>query len=180
MADNASAQQAATGCLSRILTLIGLFWVGVIVFDLIDTLRFGGNFEITGGFIPALAFLVAGRAMARRAKEAAARSDTFVAPNTPAGTHRATTKEQQGAVGVPTPMPVADRPELEQPKPRPKPANRPVPELPPIEPAPDAGQLQAIEELDITDFQPEEKPMSSEERLRLAREKFLPRRDDDY
>ncbi|REK19694.1 MAG: hypothetical protein DWQ40_07085 [Actinobacteria bacterium] len=180
MTDRNNVQAAATGCLSRVFTLIGLFWFGVIGFDLFSSLQSGGrleDFDFIGGFIPALAFLYAARIMRRRAREAA-QDDSFVAPTTPEGTHRATTMTTPSSERGPTPSPI-DMPsppeDRQSGQRRERDRSRPVPELPPIEPVPDAGELGAIEALDISDFEPD-RQLSSEEMVRRAKEKFLPKK----
>lgn len=170
--------QAATGCLSRVFTLVGLFWAGAIVFGVVRNLDSGFDTDLTGAIFPALAFLFAGNVMRRRAREAATKADTFSAPTTPTGTHRATTKPTTVELGespapyVPSATESAKR--KEQPK-------RPVPELPPLEPAPDPGKLPAIENLEMSDFEPGQ-ALSSEERIRMAREKYSkkPQTDPKY
>jgi hypothetical protein len=174
MTDRDNAQAAATGCLIRVFTLIGLFWLGAIGFDVLRNLDSGFDTDLTGALFPAIAFLFAASVMRRRAKEARARGDSFSAPSTPTGTHKATTRPPSAERG-PTPTPtVAPRPEA----PKKKAPGRPIPELPPIEPIPDAGNLSAIDNLEISDFEPG-KPMSSEERIRQAREKYLKKRPTD-
>lgn len=167
MTSNDNVQAAATGCLSRVFTLVGLFWAGAIAFGVIRNLDSGFDTDLTGAIFPALAFLFAGNVMRKRAREARSRSDTFSAPTTPTGTHRATTK--------PTPIDVAQTPtpyvpSSREPEKKRQP-ERPVPELPALEPAPDPGKLPAIDSLEISDFEPG-KALSSEERIRLAREKY--------
>lgn len=168
MTNNENAQAAATGCLSRVFTLAGLFWMGAIGFGVVRNLDSGFDTDLTGALFPALAFLFAGGVMRRRAREARTRADTFSAPTTPTGTHRATTKPTIIERG-PTPTPyVPSSTESTKKKRQPE---RPVPELPPLEPVPDPGKLPAIDNLQMSDFEPG-KPLSSEERIRLAREKY--------
>ena len=167
MTSNDNVQAAATGCLSRVFTLVGLFWAGAIVFGVIRNLDSGFDADLTGAIFPALAFLFAGGVMRRRAREARVRADTFSAPTTPTGTHRATTKPTTTIERTPTPTPILAE-SRESAKKMPE---RPVPELPPLEPAPDPGKLPAIESLEMSDFEPG-KALSSEERIRMAREKY--------
>lgn len=168
MTNNENVQAAATGCLSRVFTLVGLFWAGAIVFGVVRNLNSGFDSDLTGAIFPALAFLFAGNVMRRRAREARARADTFAAPTTPTGTHRATTKPTTIALGK-TPTSYVRSP-TEHPKKKSQP-ERPVPELPPLEPVPDPGKPAAISNLEMSDFEPG-KALSSEERIRLAREKY--------
>lgn len=174
MTNNDNVQAAATGCLSRVFTLFGLFWLGAISLSVLRDLDSGFDTDLIGALIPAIVFLFAGLVMGRRAREANARGDSFSAPSTPAGTHRATTRSSS-AEGGPTPTPIAipsaDAPKKQRP-------DRPVPELPPIEPIPDPGKLPAIDSLEMSDFEPG-KPLSSEERIRQAREKFLKKKPTD-
>jgi hypothetical protein len=175
MTDRDNAQAAATGCLSRVFTLVGLFWVGAIGFGVLRDLDSGFDPDLTGALFPAIAFLFAGSVMRRRAREAKARVDSYSAPSTPAGTHRATTRPPSAERGL-TPTPIAI-PRAEAPKK--KSPDRPVPELPPIEPIPDPGKLPAIDSLELSDFEPG-KPMSSEERIKRAREKYQKKKSTDH
>jgi hypothetical protein len=175
MTDRDNAQAAATGCLSRVFTLVGLFWVGAIGFGVLRDLDSGFDPDLTGALFPAIAFLFAGSVMRRRAREAKARGDSFSAPSTPTGTHRATTRPPSADRGH-TPTPIAI-PSAEAPKK--KSPDRPVPELPPIEPIPDPGKLPAIDSLELSDFEPG-KPMSSEERIKRAREKYQKKKSTDH
>lgn len=168
MTNPENAQAAATGCLSRVFTLVGLFWAGAIAFGVVRNLDSGFDTDLTGAIFPALAFLFAGNVMRRRAREARTRADTFSAPTTPTGTHRATTKPTLIERG-PTPTPYV--PSSTEPTKKKKQPDRPVPELPPLEPVPDPGKLSAIDNLEMSDFEPG-KALSSEERIRLAREKY--------
>jgi hypothetical protein len=169
MSNTETAQAAATGCLSRVFTLVGLFWVGAIAFAVVRNLDSGFDTDLTGAIFPALAFLFAGNVMRRRAREASTRADTFSAPTTPTGTHRATTKPTMKERG-PTPTPYV--PASTESTKKKKQPDRPVPELPPLDPVPDPGKLSAIDNLEMSDFEPG-KPLSSEERIRIAREKYL-------
>ena len=168
MTSKDSVQAAATGCLSRVLTLAGLFWAGAIAFAVVRNLDSGFDTNLTGAIFPALAFLFAGNVLRRRAQEARRRSDTFSAPTTPTGTHRATTKRPKIERG-PTPVPIAIPSEA---APKTAMPGRLIPELPPLEPVPDPGKLPAIDSLEMSDFEPG-KALSSDERLRIAREKYL-------
>ncbi len=167
MTSNEKVQAAATGCLSRVFTLIGLFWAGAIAFGVIRNLDSGFDTDLTGAIFPAIAFLFAGNVMRKRAREARNKADTFSAPTTPTGTHRATTKPPTIEPGQ-TPTPYI--PPSSQPAKKTQP-ERPVPELPPLAPAPDPGKLPAIEKLKVSDFEPG-KALSSDERIRLARERY--------
>lgn len=166
MTSNDNVQASATGCLSRVFTAIGLFWAGAVAIGVIRNLDSGFDTDLTGAIFPALAFLFAGNVMRKRAREARAR-DTFSAPTTPAGTHRATTKPTTAMESTPDPIPILGE-SRESAKKKPE---RPVPELPPLEPAPDPGKLPAMDKLEMSDFEPG-KALSSEERIRLAREKY--------
>lgn len=182
MTDRNQVQAAASGCLSRVFTLIGLFWLGVAAIEAFNSFRFGGTWEFLGGLVPALGFLIAGRVMRRRSREAAAQEDGFSAPSTPDGTHRATTRPPTSEPG-PTPSPTlsSEGTEPDDESAERSRANRPVPELPPIEPAPNPGKLQAVEDLDISDFESDfesGKPLSSDEMIRRARQKFRPKGED--
>jgi hypothetical protein len=50
-----------------------------------------------------------------------------------------------------------------------------IPELPPVEEIHGPGELPAVEDLTLEDFESVDKPMSSEERLRIAKEKYRKR-----
>ena len=174
MTNNDNVQAAATGCLSRLFTLLGLFWLGAISLGVLRNLDSGFDTDMIGTLFPAIAFLFAGSVMRRRAREAKARGDSFSAPSTPAGTHRATTRPplaERGPTPTPIATPSADAPKKQRP-------DRPVPELPPIEPIPDPGKLPAIDSLELSDFEPG-KPLSSEERIKMAREKYLKKKPTD-
>lgn len=134
---------------------------------MLRSLDSGFDTDLTGALFPAIAFLFAGGVMRKRAREARDRADSFSAPTTPSGTHQATTQHPKIERG-PTPTPITT---LEAAPKKPKP-DRPIPELPPLEPAPDPGKLPAIDNLKMSDFEPG-KALSSEERLRIAREKYL-------
>lgn len=178
MTNNDKVQASATGCLSRVFTAVGLFWAAAIAFGVLRNLNSGFDTDLTGAIFPALAFLFAGNVMRKRAREARSRADTFSAPTTPTGTHRATTKPTTTIERTPTPTPILGE-SRESTKKRPE---RNVPELPPLEPAPDPGKLPAIEKLEMSDFEPG-KALSSEERIRLAREKYSkkkPQADPKY
>ena len=169
MTNPENAQAAATGCLSRVFTLVGLFWAGAIAFGVVRNLDSGFDTDLTGAIFPALAFLFAGNVMRRRAREARTRADTFSAPTTPTGTHRATTKPTTTVEPTPIPTPIIGG-SREAPKKKSQP-ERPVPELPPLEPVPDPGKATAIGNLEMSDFEPG-KALSSEERIRLAKQKY--------
>lgn len=174
MTNNDNVQAAATGCLSRFFTLVGLFWLGAVSFGVLRDLDSGFDTDMIGALFPAIAFLFAGSVMRKRAREARSRADSFSAPSTPTGTHRATTRPPSAERG-PTPTPIVT-PSTEGPKK--KSPERPVPELPPLEPIPDPGKLPAIDRLKISDFEPG-KPLSSDERIRQAREKYLKKKPTD-
>lgn len=174
MTDKENVQASGSGCLARIFTIIGLFWLGLLVVDAIGFFQSGGDlgeFDVAGGIVPAVAFLIAGRVMGKRAREAAAEAAAAPTTRGPAPTVRAPSAERGPTPSpLPTPRPASEAPPAPQARP-----SRPVPELPPIEPVPDSRGLEAIEDLDISDFEPG-KPMTSEERIREARERYLPKR----
>lgn len=181
MTSSDNVQAAATGCLSRVFTLIGLFWAGTIAFAVVKNLDSGFDTDLTGAILPALAFLFAGNVMRRRAQEARSRADTFSAPTTPAGTHRATTEPTAVERGS-TPTPIPRLGESKSAPTKKSPPERPIPELPDLAPAPDPGKLAGIDNLEMSDFEPG-KALSSDERIRIAREKYskkMPQIDPKY
>ncbi|MGH8913000.1 MAG: hypothetical protein ACRDZM_00600, partial [Acidimicrobiia bacterium] len=61
------------GCLGRLLTFLGVVWIGIVVLASVGALnerQFGGDFlvGISGSIVPAILLIAAGRALRRRAK----------------------------------------------------------------------------------------------------------------
>lgn len=172
-------EEKAKGCFTRLAILFGLFWLGAIlvtVFTRID--GNGGGFEIVGSIFPILFFfLVAGlirrrieqsKATARKSPRGRPTGSSRPKPTPPIIPGRPTTGP--GPSAPPTPPPTAS-PTLADGL-RGEDPSRPIPELPPIEAPFEPGELPAFEALELADFEPP-KPMSSEERLRQAREKYM-------
>lgn len=148
---------SAAGCLASVFTLMGFFLFGSALFNQIQNFSGDGvGFDISGALIPGLVLLAIGGSLRRRAK---------------AG------KPDDGRVQIPL-KPAPQSPTAQQPpppKPKVPPRTTPVvvaiPELPEIEEIHRPGELPAVEDLSLEDFELE-KPMSSEERIRLAKEKY--------
>lgn len=154
-----SPQAVVGGCLSRVFTLFGLFlFLSAVVAAVREFNGPGAGLEITGAFVPALILLAMGRLIKRRVDQVAEVPDAQI-PRP----QRPTPSPPPADVVVPRPA------EERTPKARPEPVD--IPELPTVEPTHHPGELPAVEDLGIRDFEPP-KPMSSEERIRKAREKF--------
>jgi hypothetical protein len=169
-------KDTARGCFNRLAILFSVFWlvaIGVALFTRIDSN--GAGLEITGSFLPLLVFFAVVGLIRRRAAQSRSRSSNST--SSPGQSSR-----------QPAPPSIPGRPTTTTTKPSPPPTstrdlrttdeklelNRPIPELPPLEPEPEPGELSALEALKLEDFEPS-KPMSSEERLRQARQKYLKR-----
>lgn len=168
--------ETAKGCLNRLAILFGLFWlvaIGVAFITRIDTN--GSGFEITGSFLPFLAFFVVAGVIRRRAAQSRSRSaksptgrpksrPTLPVPS-PKPPGRAETTPAPTAKAPPPPvvMPRVQKSEL------PDKAEPPARETPSAEPSAESAALLL---LDLGDLQ-SHKPLSSEERLKQAREKYL-------
>jgi hypothetical protein len=125
------------GCLGRVLTFIGSFWLVIVVLagmGLFSEFGLGGEiFAWVGGtIIPALLLLAAGRALRRRARAMEEETTVIIAPTPPGipGRRVPTTRTEK-------PQPVVTPPVLPG---RAPPTSRPVPRqlepLPPPAPAP--------------------------------------------
>lgn len=124
------------GCLGRVLTLLGIVWIGIIILGSIGLFsEFGmtGDFlaGIGGSIIPGLLLLAAGRGLRRRAKTMEGQPDPVIAPppgSDPAKrvpTSRSESTTSPGPITVLTP-PRLPSPEPPAPKPQVKPAPKPV------------------------------------------------------
>lgn len=160
-----SPEQAAAGCLGRFLTIVGFVLFALSIAN--EVRGFDGDgfgFELNGGIIPGLALMFIGRAIRRRAPQA----------------------ESQGRIQIPVkPPPPQNRPVPKIPTKAPPPKTSPppppppvveIPELPVVEEVHRPGELPAVQDLEISDFELGEldsgKPMSSEERLARAKERY--------
>ncbi len=149
---------SAAGCLARVFTLMGIFLLGSALFNQIQNFSGGDGvgFDISGAMIPGLVLLFIGGSFRRRAKAA---------------------KSDGGQVQIPLKPPPQSPPVPQTPPVKPKAAPRTappiveIPELPAVEEVYRPGDLPAVEDLSLEDFEPG-KPMSSEERIRLAKEKY--------
>lgn len=169
------------GCLGSVALLFGLLWIGLLFASSVFRFDGGGfNFESTRAFLPILFFFVLASVLRRRAGSSSKRSSR---PPQTLGRPPVTRQgEKKNSAPAPTPpLPPGSKPASSNPLPPPPsaktaPRSRPIPELPPVEPVHEPGELPAVEALEIEDFLPT-KPLSSEERLQMAREKFLKKRD---
>lgn len=139
------------GCLALVFTLMGMALIAFNVFNQFQNSSGGRfNFQFTGAFVPGLVLIAMGRALGRRSR-ASSRSGSDQIPAKPP------------AVKKPAPPP-----------PAPKQAPPPIvviPELPDVEEVHQQGALPAVEDLELSDFKPD-RPLSSEERIRLAKEQY--------
>jgi hypothetical protein len=149
------------GCLGRVLTFIGSFWLVIVVLagmGVLSEFGLGGEiFAWVGGtIIPALLLLAAGRALRRRARAMEQETTVIVAPTPPGvpGRRVPTTRTE-------TPQPAVTPPVLPG---RAPPTSRPVPRqlepLPPPAPTPAPAPARGLEEVipPPTGEGPEEKP----------------------
>lgn len=148
---------SAAGCLARLFTLMGIFLFGSALFNQIRNFSGDGvGFDITGALIPGLVLLAIGGSLRRRANAS---------------------KPDQGRVQIPLKPPPKSPPSQLTPPPKTKapPTTKPpvldIPELPKVEEIHQPGELPALEDLSLDDFEAD-KPMSSEERIRLAKERY--------
>lgn len=152
MADT-NASQSGAGCLARVFTIIGAFLLVSTVAAQVRGFSDGrAEFELTGGIIPGLVLLAMGTSLRRRARS---------------------TSGEEGRVPIPLKTtPVTSPAKVKAPPPPPPaPPVLEIPELPPVDETYRPGELPALDELDLDDFDPG-KPMSSEERIRIAKEKY--------
>ena len=148
------------GCLGRVLTLLGVIWIGIVVLGSIGLLAefgLGGGILawISGTIIPALLLLFAGRALRRRARTMEEQQPAL--PTTPVPT----TPEKK----VPTSRPGQPRPILTPPR---------LPDSPtPQVPAPTREPSQSLD--DVIPAR-EEKPPSVKPAPTRPEEKLEPAR----
>jgi outer membrane biosynthesis protein TonB len=135
------------GCLGRVLTLLGIIWLGVVVFAGLFGLRddAGGLATLIGSTLPALVLLGAGRTLSRRAAE---RRDAPSLPQPEAPTTPSSTSQTQKPPAPPAPAPsqpseVFPKPTRSDPAPQPEP---PVELPPPPTPSPPKTSQEMIEE----------------------------------
>lgn len=169
--------EKAKGCFSRLAILFGLFWlvaVGVVAFTEINT--GGSGFQFTGSFLPIFIFFAAVSLIRRRAGQ----SRTRQIPSRPKAPAPTTTPPKQD---MPTPPIVPGRAKSMPAPALPPPVSpRPAPYVPetsmqsqgetPRDDEADLAGLRALEALKMGDLDTP-KPLSSEERLKQAREKYL-------
>ncbi len=177
--------QASAGCLARIFTLIGLFWLGSVIVTSINAYQSGGDFGITGSIIPALAFLFAARVIRRRATQVGATLPSGGGKTPKAESGSAASKKSESGESPSAPSPATNKPKAKKPdmsapsvqeatppRPRsvvpppqdpPRPRSQPSPEpsaQPPGLPSSDTG-----------------KPLTSEEMIKRAKARYM--RDED-
>lgn len=173
-------EKRSRGCLGTIALLFGLFWIGAIFAVAVFRSDGGGfNFESSGAFLPILIFFVLASVVRRRVGSSSKRSSR---PPQTLGRPPATSQGKSANRPAPTPpklpgsQPAKSVPLPPPPSAKTAPQVRSVPGLPPVEPVHEPGELPAVDALQIEDFLPS-KPLSSEERLQKAREKYLKKKD---
>jgi hypothetical protein len=172
-------QEKAKGCFSRLAVLFGLFWlvaVGVVAFTQINS--GGSGFEFTGSFLPILVFFAVFSLIRRRAVQTRT-GQTRSRPETPASTPA---EPKQTTISTPPIIPGRSKSTPPRTSPPPVVVSRPTPYVPepakPLTPDTvpddevDLAELKALEALKTGDLETP-KPLSSEERLKQAREKYL-------
>jgi hypothetical protein len=99
------------GCLGRVLTFIGVFWIGVVVLaglGLFSEFGFARGFlaGIGGSIIPGVFLLAAGRALRRRARAMGEETPVIVTPTgpTPPGRRVPTTRTERPETVVTPPV----------------------------------------------------------------------------
>lgn len=115
------------GCLGRVLTILGVLWLGVVVFAGIFGLRdnVGSLGALIGSTLPALLLIGAGRALSRRAKARAQTEPVLPAPAPATTEKRVPTMRVESSAPAPPPAePVPRR------VPEPEVPSLPVPPLP--------------------------------------------------
>ncbi len=149
---------SAAGCLSSLFTLLGFFLFGSALFNQFQEFTGdGGGFELSGALIPGLVLLAMGGSLRRRANAAKQPDENQV--RIPLKPPPQSTPSQQVQTSKPKPRPPVTPPVVE------------IAGLPEVEEVHEPGALPAVEDLRLEDFEPE-KPMTSEERLRIAKEKY--------
>jgi hypothetical protein len=95
------------GCLGRLLTLLGIVWLGIVVFGGVFGLRddAGSLGALIGSTLPGLLLLGVGRTLSRRAAE---RRDAPALPP-PAPTTGSTTSKERATPAAPAPAPSKPR-----------------------------------------------------------------------
>lgn len=137
----ADRQIDPAGCLGRVLTLLGIIWLGVVVFTGVFGLRdnAGSMGAVIGSTLPALLLLAAGRVLSRRAAERKA------APALPPPTARPSRSSTAETEPPPPPQEVFPRPAKTAPPPSPEP-ELPAELPPPPIPSPPKTSQEMIEE----------------------------------
>ncbi|HEU4917780.1 MAG TPA: hypothetical protein VFV13_14565 [Acidimicrobiia bacterium] len=133
----ADQQIEPVGCLGRLLTLLGILWLGAVVFAGVFGLRDnpGTIGALIGSTVPALLFIAAGRALSRRA--AARRETVPVTPPAERPFRTSTSSADWSAPKSPTPVAPPSAPPSAPSRPaRPAPAAEPEPDTPPSLPPP--------------------------------------------
>lgn len=154
-------QAAFGGCLARVFNLFGFFLLVTGGFAAVRSFNSGADdFGFVGALVPGLALLLMSRAIRRRVGQGPWAGDN------PA--------RDQPSAKLP-PQHTSPQVNPKAPKaPPPRPAPVEISEVF-VEEGPDQG-IEAIEDLSLEDFKPE-KPLSSEERIRRARQKYNKRSD---
>ncbi|HEY5890791.1 MAG TPA: hypothetical protein VIW94_08850 [Acidimicrobiia bacterium] len=148
---------SAAGCLASLFTLLGFFMFGAALFNQFQEFTGDGvGFELSGALIPGLVLLAMGGSLRRRANAAKPDEKQVRIPLKPPPQ---STPPQQMQASKPTPRPQVTPPVVQ------------IAGLPEVEEVHEPGALPAVEDLRLEDFEPE-KPMTSEERLRIAKEKY--------
>lgn len=159
------------GCLGRVLTFIGLFWIGIVVFaglGLLSEFGFARGFlaGVGGSIIPGIFLLAAGRALRRRARAMEGETPATVTPTGPTvpGKRVPTTRTERPETIVTPPV-----------LPGQTPRTRPVPrQLDPLPPPPTTPTRSLEEVIPPPASEPEEtaaSPSPSPAKLPTARPK---------
>ena len=167
---------SAAGCLASLFTILGTFLFGSAIFSQFQSFSGDGfGFDLNGGVIPGLVLLAMGGSLRRKAK--AAKPDEGQV-RIPLKTPPQSPQPQQTQTSKPKPKPPTTPPRTTPPQTAPQttpPQTTPpevlIPGLSGVEETPEPVALRAIEELSLEDFEPD-RPMTSDERLRIAKEKY--------
>ncbi|HET9203916.1 MAG TPA: hypothetical protein VFP67_12345 [Acidimicrobiia bacterium] len=148
----ADPQFEPVGCLGRLLTLLGVIWLGFVVFAGIFGLRDdpGTIGALIGSTIPALLFLAAGRALRRRAAAGKEEGPVTQPVDRPFRTSRSPAESPAASPATPT-RPASAPPSAPSRPERPAPSAEPVADPllqtpPPLTPSPPKTSQEMIEE----------------------------------
>jgi hypothetical protein len=160
MAEN-KPDSSGSGCLAVLFTFMGFGLIAAYLFSQVQNFSSGFGFQVTGAIFPALVLIGVGRAFAKRARSSTSSEPVRIPmkPTSGKGPVRPT-------ISVPKKAPPSDVPTQV-----PTPPMVVIPELPEVEEVYEPGVLPAVGDLDLSDFEPG-RPLSSEERIRLAKEKY--------